>query len=298
MRLYGGFHSHGGTPIAGWFISWKLLLKWIMTRGTPMTMETPMLIQVFTDIHQLPHLSNSASASDHWGLGLWEVWLQQLCPAQWMLPLQCQEAGVRGAQKRKSWTGSTKAERKTQIWPVESWLYNRKLDRENCANCAKIQKIAVICSDLEQSMCACVFHVFHVVCFSDLDFLWFYWCKDCVGGEDQTDLSWQHAMGYSEKVRKAPRRQLSFKIQWFCVETWAFWRMWGPDIAVPCCNFPVAQECGEAIFQATRKLYPIWPEMSRTNIWVKYAHKGYGQCVSHSPGIGGSEHIRVLAVRG
>ena len=32
--VYGGFHSHGGTPIAGWFISWTILLKWMMTGGT------------------------------------------------------------------------------------------------------------------------------------------------------------------------------------------------------------------------------------------------------------------------
>ena len=24
-----------GTPIAGWFVSWKIPLKWMMTRGTP-----------------------------------------------------------------------------------------------------------------------------------------------------------------------------------------------------------------------------------------------------------------------
>ena len=32
---HGGFHSHGGSPIAGWFISWKILPKWMITRGTP-----------------------------------------------------------------------------------------------------------------------------------------------------------------------------------------------------------------------------------------------------------------------
>ena len=31
----GGFHSHGGKPIAGWFISWKIPLKWMMTGGNP-----------------------------------------------------------------------------------------------------------------------------------------------------------------------------------------------------------------------------------------------------------------------
>ena len=30
-----GFHNHGGTPIAGWFISWKTLLNWMRTGGTP-----------------------------------------------------------------------------------------------------------------------------------------------------------------------------------------------------------------------------------------------------------------------
>ena len=28
--LYGGFHSHGGSPIAGWFISWKILWTWMI----------------------------------------------------------------------------------------------------------------------------------------------------------------------------------------------------------------------------------------------------------------------------
>ena len=31
---YGGFHSHGGTPIAGWFLSWKIP-KWMMIWGFP-----------------------------------------------------------------------------------------------------------------------------------------------------------------------------------------------------------------------------------------------------------------------
>ena len=44
------FHSHVAmgvpvplrTPIAGWFSSWKIpFLKWMMTRATPMAMETP-----------------------------------------------------------------------------------------------------------------------------------------------------------------------------------------------------------------------------------------------------------------
>ena len=33
----GGVHGHGGTPIAGWFITENptKILKWMMTRGTP-----------------------------------------------------------------------------------------------------------------------------------------------------------------------------------------------------------------------------------------------------------------------
>ena len=30
--LRGDFHSHGCTPIAGWFISWNILLKWMTWR--------------------------------------------------------------------------------------------------------------------------------------------------------------------------------------------------------------------------------------------------------------------------
>ena len=35
MIIYGGFHSHGGTPIAGWLIWENNILKWMMTGGTP-----------------------------------------------------------------------------------------------------------------------------------------------------------------------------------------------------------------------------------------------------------------------
>ena len=36
-----GFHSHGGTPIAGWFIRENPNLKWMMT-GVPLFKETSM----------------------------------------------------------------------------------------------------------------------------------------------------------------------------------------------------------------------------------------------------------------
>ena len=29
LLSYGGFHNHGGTPIAGWFISWNIHPKWM-----------------------------------------------------------------------------------------------------------------------------------------------------------------------------------------------------------------------------------------------------------------------------
>ena len=36
-----GVSTNGGTPIAGWFMSWKIPFTWMTTGGTPMTMETP-----------------------------------------------------------------------------------------------------------------------------------------------------------------------------------------------------------------------------------------------------------------
>ena len=35
-----GVSINGGTPIAGWFISGKIALKWMMTRGTPIFLES------------------------------------------------------------------------------------------------------------------------------------------------------------------------------------------------------------------------------------------------------------------
>ena len=35
--LYGGVHSHGGTPIAGWFTRETPYLEWMMTGGTPIS---------------------------------------------------------------------------------------------------------------------------------------------------------------------------------------------------------------------------------------------------------------------
>ena len=37
-----GFHSHGGYPIAGWFIGENPIYKWMITGGTPMTSESTM----------------------------------------------------------------------------------------------------------------------------------------------------------------------------------------------------------------------------------------------------------------
>ena len=37
---YGGFHSHGATPTAGWFISWKIHVGCVFLGGTPMTLHT------------------------------------------------------------------------------------------------------------------------------------------------------------------------------------------------------------------------------------------------------------------
>ena len=57
---YGGFHSHGGTPIAGWLISWKTPLKWIIG-GYPYFRKPPYIVRE-TKRWDLTHIG---SASDH-----------------------------------------------------------------------------------------------------------------------------------------------------------------------------------------------------------------------------------------
>ena len=40
LYIWGFPARHGGTPIAGWFMLGKIPLKWMITRGSPMTQET------------------------------------------------------------------------------------------------------------------------------------------------------------------------------------------------------------------------------------------------------------------
>ena len=46
MSTHMGVSINMDTPIAGWFLLGKIHLKWMMTGGTPMTMETP----IFTSL--------------------------------------------------------------------------------------------------------------------------------------------------------------------------------------------------------------------------------------------------------
>ena len=44
LRTFGGFPTWGVTPIAGWFISWKIpIYKWMMT-GVPLFLEASNLV--------------------------------------------------------------------------------------------------------------------------------------------------------------------------------------------------------------------------------------------------------------
>ena len=45
-----GFRSHGGSPIAGWFVREHANLKWIITRGSPVSGNLHMGITMFYDI--------------------------------------------------------------------------------------------------------------------------------------------------------------------------------------------------------------------------------------------------------
>ena len=71
--------------------------------------------------------SNSASASA-------EDWVCEKCDcSNFARRNECFRCSAKkpewGASEKKSRTGSAKDERKTQIWPVVSWLYNRKLEK-------------------------------------------------------------------------------------------------------------------------------------------------------------------------
>ena len=44
---YGAFLSQGGTPIAGWFLSWKIPRKWMMTGGTPNFRKPPYIVGLY-----------------------------------------------------------------------------------------------------------------------------------------------------------------------------------------------------------------------------------------------------------
>ena len=48
LDLYGGFHSHGGTPIAGWFVLEKPFK--MEDLGVPLFQET----SIYTQVHSFP----------------------------------------------------------------------------------------------------------------------------------------------------------------------------------------------------------------------------------------------------
>ena len=59
-----GFHSHGDTPIAGWFISWKILIKNGWVRGTPPHLWKPPIEIMSPGDRRSENLSHQQA---HWG---------------------------------------------------------------------------------------------------------------------------------------------------------------------------------------------------------------------------------------
>ena len=64
-RSTGGFHSHGDTPITGWFIGWKISFKWMMIGdlhhvrkhpyGKESKLENPIKLgKETTDVEEVP----------------------------------------------------------------------------------------------------------------------------------------------------------------------------------------------------------------------------------------------------
>ena len=92
LLTYGGFLSHAGTPMAGWFISWKIPNKQWWCRSTPMTLETFILalyqrVQMSTASPQKQILQgNVAMTSTATGLH----WIYP-CSASWVsVPTLCE----------------------------------------------------------------------------------------------------------------------------------------------------------------------------------------------------------------
>jgi hypothetical protein len=123
------------------------------------------------------------------------------------------------AKKNKSRTGSAKDER-TQIWPVESWLYNRKLER------VEERKLRQLRQDPEKWQYAVMPMFFCMIFWFRCYSLSIGAKSDCVRGEDQlkgSELATCHRI-FGKKCSRLRWVGNLAVVKWFCVETWAFWR--------------------------------------------------------------------------
>ena len=74
---YGAFHSHGGTPIAGWFMSGKIAWNLGWWFGVPPFSEPPHIVIVpyVPSIDSPGHQEGTSQPAD---LGIWALWHRSL----------------------------------------------------------------------------------------------------------------------------------------------------------------------------------------------------------------------------
>lgn len=162
--------------------------------------------------------SNSASASA-------EDWVCEKCDcSNFARRNECFRCSAKkpewgASEKNKSRTGSAKDER-TQIWPVESWLYNRKLER------VEERKLRQLRQDPEKWQYAVMPMFFCMIFWFRCYSLSIGAKSDCVRGEDQlkgSELATCHRI-FGKKCSRLRWVGNLAVVKWFCVETWAFWR--------------------------------------------------------------------------
>jgi hypothetical protein len=73
-KAYMEVSINGGTPIAGWFISWKIRLKWMTTGGTPILGTAQIFIGGIV-VYKSRIYHDLSSISERY----WDIFGQRIC---------------------------------------------------------------------------------------------------------------------------------------------------------------------------------------------------------------------------
>ena len=55
-KIYGGFHSHGDTPMAGWFMRENPKITWMITAGTNISGNLHIYLYIYINIYYMRKL--------------------------------------------------------------------------------------------------------------------------------------------------------------------------------------------------------------------------------------------------